>query len=62
MTVLCIICKSIKTLYDLFIFDTENILLSLFTQKPWLPWKSPKMYRYLPRYGKSENENMQNYV
>jgi len=23
---------------------------------------SPKMYRYLPRYGKSENENMQNYA
>jgi len=23
---------------------------------------SPNMYRYLPIYGKSENENMQNYA
>jgi len=23
---------------------------------------SPNMYRYLPRYGKAENENMQNYA
>jgi len=22
----------------------------------------PKMYRYLPTYGKSENENLQNYA
>jgi len=26
-------------------------------------WRtSPKMYRYLPRYGKAENENMQKYA
>jgi len=33
-----------------------------YTAIPYLPRTSPKMYRFLARHGKYENENMQNHA